>query len=295
MNMSYFQRLTRILKDYRNEVDGNIIRRDAKIRKANADYKDAYQKQKIAEAESEFEKRFNESRVDALGMAADEIRSFKEAVKKKASTFNPTTINEVNALKNVRLTPAEIRMFAEKYKGDYMALRILGEIADNSGYKLNTVYADTLLSIIDQTESICVQFLDSYNGNEHLNVTIAMVCQKDSPLEAFEKAFNNDVIPSVVNKELTNEQVTAINKLIGEGSEEEIKERVNNLCTADPSMREAIEAIDKYAPYIEKEKPATILDVETIAKVKELTATDGPIRDLFSKDPTYAPYVSELG
>ena len=260
MNMNYFQSLTKIMKQYRDEVDGNIITRDAKIRKANADYKDAYQKQKIAEAEAEFEKRFNERRIDALGKAADEIRSFKEAVKKKASTFNPTTINEVNTLKNVRLTPAEIRMFAEKYKGDYMALRIIGEIADNSGYKLNTVYADTLLSIIDQTESICVQFLDSYNGNEHSNVTTTMICQKSNPLGAFEKAFNNDVIPSVVNKQLTNEQVTAINSLIGEGSEEEVKEKINLLCTADPSMREAIEAIDRFAPYTENEKPATILD-----------------------------------
>ncbi|NLB33197.1 MAG: hypothetical protein GX818_05475, partial [Tissierellia bacterium] len=176
--MNYFQSLTKIMKQYRDEVDGNIIRRDAKIRKANADYKDAFQKQKIAEAEAEFEKRFNERRIEALGVVADEIRSFKEAVKKKASTFNPITINEVNALKNVRLTPAEIKMFAEKYAADYMVLRILGEIADNSGYKLNTVYADTLLSIIDQTESICVQFLDSYNGNEHSNVTTTMICQK---------------------------------------------------------------------------------------------------------------------
>jgi hypothetical protein len=293
--MNYFQNLTNILKDYKAQVDVNIKVRDETIQKANADYKDAFLTQTIEAAKSDFTRYFESQRIQHMKDATSEISALRQQVKDKASKFNPDTINEVLALKNIKLTPAEIKMFSEKYKGDYMAQRILSEIAESSGYRLNTVFADTLLDVIDQADALCANFIEGYDGNEYKNLYTMIVCQKKNPLETYEKAFDNDIVPCVVKKELSESQMQVIHKMFSDcSSEEDYQNRAKEISSISGDLKESLQASEEYSKYVEPDKAVIPIDEETQAKVKMLTKHDGPLRDLFLKDPTYAPYVAEV-
>jgi hypothetical protein len=268
---------------------------DETIQKANADYKDAFLTQTIEAAKSDFTRYFESQRIQHMKDATSEISALRQQVKDKASKFNPDTINEVLALKNIKLTPAEIKMFSEKYKGDYMAQRILSEIAESSGYRLNTVFADTLLDVIDQADALCANFIEGYDGNEYKNLYTMIVCQKKNPLETYEKAFDNDIVPCVVKKELSESQMQVIHKMFSDcSSEEDYQNRAKEISSISGDLKESLQASEEYSKYVEPDKAVIPIDEETQAKVKMLTKHDGPLRDLFLKDPTYAPYVAEV-
>jgi len=250
--MNYFARLTGILKDYQKVAELNYQEYQQSLNWIHTSFRGEFETQKVNEAEGLYNSKINDKRSCCRKAFGEILGEFRRSISEKLKA-NPETMAELNALINLKLTQGEIQTLAERYKNDYVGMRVISEIAERNGMKIKGTTIDSLLILLDDLENNYGSFLDFYDGsNMYASVRFASVCQSDTPLVQYERLFSNDVVPYVVPapKTLSEEQAQTIQELF-KGYENDLQLRAGAL--SNLGMKELIE-LSEFAEYLPQEQ-----------------------------------------
>lgn len=79
------------------------------------------------------------------------------------------TIAELQVLMNTKVSEFEINAYAKKYAGKFKALRIINQIAQNSGVPFTYVSDADVIRDLNEVKTMTVSFLNEYTGRTTTN------------------------------------------------------------------------------------------------------------------------------
>lgn len=102
-----------------------------------------------------------------LGIAFNEIMSLIEFA--VTADIGQETIAELQVLMNTKVSEFEINAYAKKYAGKFKALRIINQIAQNSGVPFTYVSDADVIRDLNEVKAMAVAFLNEYTGRTTTN------------------------------------------------------------------------------------------------------------------------------
>lgn len=125
--------------------------------------------------------------------------------------FSDEFIKQFEILKSVPLSEREFESLVEKYKDNYIAVKILAEIAEKNDIIFTIVPLDEKLAELDTLEPKCIDFIKKYKG-KGTDYTHELLL-RGGLIEEIDKAMHSNVkylhIPSAPCNKAYNKVVTA--------------------------------------------------------------------------------------
>jgi len=225
------KKLEIILKNYGKTVDQAQQKFDTDTKFIKENYLGDLRQQQLTQIIAGHEKTVYEAKESTRKSVAETIVQLNEKVGKTASTSNLEAMNELNALRGLKLSKGELGSLAEKYKTDYMAMKLLSSLANESGLVMKYTSVDDLSEMVQELSETSKTFIEKYNGTKESKVYKTMlITEQEHPFSQYEDAFNNSSISIMVKprEPLTPEQKETVNNLF-KGYENTLELRVSAL------------------------------------------------------------------
>jgi hypothetical protein len=180
------------------------------------------------------------------------------------------TQNTANSTSGIKLSSVDVELLAEKAAGQYLPLKILSEIAEANGIKLNVPSAEKYMKEIKEIENGSNTLLNTYCGpdaegrnllphNIIKNVNYGRyeiwqcmnadyILRPENAIEKAESNWGNTMAHIEEKTSLTGEEENYISGLY-KGHEGNTANRTKELVVINPKLREIIE-LSKYAEFL---------------------------------------------
>ena len=220
------KKLESILKNYGKTVDQAQQKYDSDTKYIKDNYLGELRKQQLTQITVGHEKTVYDAQESTRKSVSDTIVLLNEKVGKMASTSNLEAMNELNALRGLKLSKGELGSLAEKYKNDYMAMKLLSSLANESGLVMKYTSVDDLSEMVQELSETSKTFIKNYNGTKESKVYKTMlITEQESPFSQYEDVFNNSSI-SIIDKPreaLTPEQKETLKTLFDGFADSEVR------------------------------------------------------------------------
>lgn len=152
--------------DYYNSVTEEFEKKKSQIHE--------WYSEKIAiEADKQASEEYNNNLISTQNKYVEELKQVFENARNEllaivSVDFSDEFIKQFEILKSVPLSEREFESLVEKYKDNYIAVKILAEIAEKNNILFSIVPVDEKIAELESLEFQCVEFIRKYKGK---NVT----------------------------------------------------------------------------------------------------------------------------
>lgn len=148
--------------DYYNSVTEEFEKKKSQIHE--------WYSEKIAiEADKKASEEYNNNLISTQNKYVEELQQVFENARNEllaivSADFSDEFIKQFEILKSVPLSEREFESLVEKYKDNYIAVKILAEIAEKNNIIFTIVPLDEKLAELDTLEPKCIDFIKKYKG-----------------------------------------------------------------------------------------------------------------------------------
>ena len=229
------KKLEKVLQEYSKKIDE--IQQSYQTKKAyiGQNFKGEYYQSSLSIAKAEREQEINAIKEATKGNVNRIIDELKEKVDNMVIS-DAEKLATLQGYRGIKLSATEIEALAKANQGDYMAMKLLSQLASDNGYNLRYTSVEDLQEAITELESKANTFLKSYDGTkESQSYTNGLITVLEHPFEDYEELFNSSSL-SVTTKprpSLTQEQAEVIKGLFEGCSDIEARAEALNFAGMD--------------------------------------------------------------
>lgn len=209
------KKLEKVLQEYGKKIDE--IQQSYQTKKAyiGQNFKGEYYQSSLSLAKAEAEKEINAQKEATKGSVESIFNEWKKRVDNMVISDAEKLVT-LQGYRGIQLSATEIEALAKANQGDYMAMKLLSQLASDNGYNLRYTSVEDLQEAITELESKASAFLKSYGGTKETKTyDNLLITVQAHPFEAYEELFNSSSL-SVTNKPratLSQEQVETVKSL----------------------------------------------------------------------------------
>lgn len=249
-----FKKAENLCKSYKKEIDNIVSKHNREREFIDANFAGDLKIEKASASDKEFEASRRKAMQNYIDEGTKIVNGMRADIKSRISVIDTRAMQEIASLRGLELSGNDIMTLAEKYKGNYYAIKSLRQLANEQGYRIDALSVDGMLFVVDKLENELTK-IAYYEGagSEFANDSIVKLCQFEKPFANLEEEYSSmdsDIV-SVVKDEvlITPERIASLNVLF-EGYESSMEARAKELVGL--GWEEIISA-SKYRDYLPKE------------------------------------------
>lgn len=231
-----FITLKTAVNNYAAEVNGLKEIREKALNKTQNQFKGEYLAEQIRQCEESYTEGVSSAKDKLFKVVNNICDSLTDYVQSTVSKSIPDNIvTDLDSLRKLNnLSESEIKLYADKCKDCYLALRIISEISSEHGYSFDVPTLDTLLFKVENIRKTIVSVAEAVSiVNPEPAVTIGIIRMLtpnttlglDGILKDFEDSFD---IPTVQPRVLTELENNTVEQLCSGKTEDELMEIYNS-------------------------------------------------------------------
>lgn len=163
------------LTRFSNAYDKTKATYEDKVRYNNSTYNSEIATRENQKAKDEFTALAVETKQEYTKFINEKFSIILSDIKEKTSA--PATEDETLQLKHLRetnVTEKELWIFAEKYKGNYTASKVLYEIAQKNNINISFISTDVRLNLHEKLHKMCLDAISTYDNSSYITGPLSL-------------------------------------------------------------------------------------------------------------------------